>query len=250
MRFSSRAHSVTLGVTPAHEWSTITAGTRPLPAGNDRSPVIVPGCSTISGLVGSVLVKIGKLPVRPSASVTTPPDVAQPASTISASTTDGSLAGCTLHTARALDEGAQAGARARPIEVLHPAIGGGDEALGGHVAQRLTQARGDDVGRLRRRVAEVEDPEYHRLAADRGERGEIEPRLRRFQREVRGGRALELQREPVAAGLRGAGERVRERIAEADVDARRLVQPRQRAVDRGQRVGLGVIGARLEIRLV
>src|SRR5438132_7634754 len=139
MRFSSRAHSARLGVTPVHEWSTITAGTRSRPAGNDRSPSIVPGCSTISGLVGSVLVKIGKLPVRPSASVTTPPDVAQPASTTSASTTsasttsasttDGSLAGGTLHTARALDEGAQAGARARPIEVLHPAVGGGDETL-------------------------------------------------------------------------------------------------------------------------
>src|SRR5437660_12220927 len=171
MRFSSRAHSVRLGVTPVHEWSTITAGTRSRPAGNVRSPVIVPGGSTVSGLVGSVLVKIGKLPVRPSASVTTPPDVAQPASTTSASTTsasttDGSLAGGTLHTARALDEGAQAGARARPIEVLHPAVGGGDEALGGHVAQRLTQARGDDVGRFRRRVAEVEDAEDHRLAAD------------------------------------------------------------------------------------
>src|SRR2546430_2633476 len=128
MRFSSRAHSVTLGVTPVHEWSTITAGTRPLPAGNDRSAVIVPGCSTISGLVGSVFVKIGKLPVRPSA------DVAQPASTTSARTTDASLPVCALHIARALDEGAQAGARARPVEILHPAIGGGDEALGGHVA--------------------------------------------------------------------------------------------------------------------
>src|SRR5258708_78665 len=194
MPFSSRAHSVRLGVTPVHEWSTIMAGTRSLPAGNDKSPVIVPGCSTISGLVGSVLVKIGILPVRPSASVATPPDVAQPASTTSARTTDGSLAGRTLHTARALDEGAQAGACARPIEVLHPAIGGGDEALGGHVAQRLPQARGDDVGRFRSRLAEVEDAEHHRLAADRGERGEIEPRLRRLQREVRGGRTLELQR--------------------------------------------------------
>src|SRR5260370_27793433 len=131
MRFSSRAHSVTLGVTPAHEWSMITAGTRPLPAGNDRSPVIVPGCSTISGLVGSVLVKIGKLPVRPSASVTTPPDVAQPASTTSARTTDGNLAGCTLHTVRALDEGAQADARARPLQGLHPALRGPDRSLGG-----------------------------------------------------------------------------------------------------------------------
>src|SRR5207248_11663364 len=139
MRFSSRAHSVRLGVTPVHEWSTITAGTRSRPAGKDTSPVIVPGCSTISGLVGSVLVKIGKLPVRPSASVTTPPDVAQPASTTSASTTDGSLAGGTLHTARALDEGAQAGARARPIEVLHPAVGGRDEAVGGHGRPGVSQ---------------------------------------------------------------------------------------------------------------
>src|SRR6267142_1767753 len=138
MRFSARAHTVRLGVTPVHEWSTITAGTRSLPAGSDKSPVIVPGCSTISGLVGSVLVRIGKLPVRPSASVATPPDVAQPASTTSARTTDGNLAGCTSHTLRALDEGVQADARARPIEVLHSAIGGGDEALGGHVAQRLT----------------------------------------------------------------------------------------------------------------
>src|SRR2546430_4306210 len=129
MRFSSRAHSARLGVTPVHEWSTITAGTRSRPAGNDRSPSIVPGCSTISGLVGSVLVKIGKLPVRPSASVTTPPDVAQPASTTSASTTDGSLAGGTLHTARALDEGAQAGARARPIQGLHPPVRGGGQAV-------------------------------------------------------------------------------------------------------------------------
>src|ERR1700682_3138230 len=113
MRFSARAHSVTLGVTPAHECSTITPGTRPLaPAGSERSAVTVPGASTAPGTVGNVLVKIGKLPVRPSASVATPPDVAQPASTTSARTTDGSLAGFTLHTARALDEGAQAGARA------------------------------------------------------------------------------------------------------------------------------------------
>src|SRR5256885_16727238 len=136
MRFSSRAHSVRLGVTPVHEWSTITAGTRSRPAGNDRSPLIVPGCSTISGLVGSVLVKIGKLPVRPSASVTTPPDVAQPASPTSASTTDGSLPGGSLHTARALDQGAQAGAPPPPLAGIHPPVRGGAQGLGGRAAPR------------------------------------------------------------------------------------------------------------------
>src|SRR5256885_3688710 len=128
MRFNSRAHSARLGVTPVHEWSTITAGTRSRPAGNDRSPSIVPGCSTISGLVGSVLVKIGKLPVRPSASVTTPPDVAQPASTTTARTTDGNLAGRTSDTARAPRPGVQADARARPVEGTHSANRGGAAA--------------------------------------------------------------------------------------------------------------------------
>src|SRR3989442_4802988 len=79
MRFSACAHSVTLGVTPEHECSTITAGTRSLPPGTERSPVTVPGCSTAPVAVGNVRVRIGKLPVRPSARVATPPDVAQPA---------------------------------------------------------------------------------------------------------------------------------------------------------------------------
>src|SRR2546423_10838807 len=150
MRFNSRAHSARLGVTPVHEWSTITAGTRSRPAGNDRSPSIVPGSSTIPGLVGSVLVKIGKLPVRPSASVTTPPDVAQPASTTTASTTDRSLAGGTLHTARALDEGAQAGARARPSEGLRPAPGGGRAGRRGARAASAPPERGAARRRLPR----------------------------------------------------------------------------------------------------
>src|SRR3989442_7532995 len=79
MRFSACAHWVTLGVTREHECSTITAGTRSLPPGTERSPVTVPGCSTAPVAVGNVRVRIGKLPVRPSARVATPPDVAQPA---------------------------------------------------------------------------------------------------------------------------------------------------------------------------
>src|SRR5467141_1308602 len=79
MRFSARAHSVTLGVTPEHDWSTIPAGARALPPGSEMSPVTVPGCSTAPVAVGNVRVRIGKLPVRPSVRVATTPDVPQPA---------------------------------------------------------------------------------------------------------------------------------------------------------------------------
>src|SRR5256712_10110816 len=79
MRFGACAHSVTLGVTREHECTPSAAGTRALRRGTERSPVTVPGCSTAPVAVGNVRVRIGKLPVRPSARVATPPDVAQPA---------------------------------------------------------------------------------------------------------------------------------------------------------------------------
>ena len=43
---------------------------------------------------------------------------------------------------------------------------------------------------------------------------------------------------------------MRERVAEADVDAGRLREAGQRAVDRRQRVGFRLLGPRFEIRLV
>ena len=78
MPFSVRAQSPISGVTPAHEWSTITAGTRPLPAGKERSPVTEAGCSMAPGRVGYVSVRMGNVPVRPSARLAVPADVAQP----------------------------------------------------------------------------------------------------------------------------------------------------------------------------
>src|SRR5262249_23386208 len=177
MRFSACAQSVMLGVTPAHECNTMIAGVRPPPAGNERSPVTVPGCSTAPGRVGNVLVRMGNVPTRPSASVATPLDIAHPASNAESRPTPRRLRS-PLDSTRALDEGAQAKARARAIEIFHAAVGRCDEALGRNVTERRAQAGRDDVGRLGRRSAEVEDAENDRLRADRAERREVEARLR------------------------------------------------------------------------
>src|SRR5204863_153176 len=78
MPFSVRAQSPISGVTPAHEWSTITAGTRPLPAGKERSPVTEAGCSMAPGRVGDVSGRMGDVPVRPAARLAVRTDEAAP----------------------------------------------------------------------------------------------------------------------------------------------------------------------------
>src|SRR5262249_22246665 len=165
MRFSVCAQSVMLGVTPAHECNTMIAGMRLRPAGNERSPVTVPGCSTASGRVGKVLVRMGNVPTRPSASVATPPDIAHPASHAESRPAPRRLRS-PLDSTRALGEGAQAKARAGPVEIFHAAVGRRDEALGRNVTERRTQAGRDDVGRLGLRSAKVEDAEDDGLRTD------------------------------------------------------------------------------------
>ena len=112
--------------------------------------------------------------------------------------------------------------------------------------ERGAEAAGHRRGRLRGGVGEVEHAEHDRLGRQRGQRGEVEPRLRRLDRDLARGAPVQLGQERVAARLVLHGERV----AEAQVHAGELRDAGEGAVDGGHGVGAGAVRPRLHVRLV
>src|SRR5882672_1815139 len=132
-------------------------------------------------------------------------------------------------------------------QVLHAAIGRRDQALGRQHLERRADPRGHLLRRLDVAVVQVEHADQHCFRRQRLQDGEVETRLRGFDRDLLRRALLELLQERIAARRLALDERG---IAEAQVQRGRAGDPRERAVDRLDAIAARVLGAGLEPRLV
>ncbi len=112
--------------------------------------------------------------------------------------------------------------------------------------ERPPDPSGDDLGRLGFRRAQVEDAEHDHLVRNVAQDLRVEIRLRGLEREVRRRALVQLAqegiaREPLVDDVR---------VAEAGVEDRLALDPRERAVDRLERVLARGVGPCLQVRLV
>src|SRR5262245_10480888 len=142
---------------------------------------------------------------------------------------------------RTRDEGAQLAEGGLAREVLHAAVGRRDEALGGDVREPGADAPGDLRRVLHRGIPETDDAQDDRLRREVPEDAEVERRLGRLERDLRGGGAGQLRQEGVPAGPRGH----RRRVPEAEMDGGRPRNARERPVDRLDPVAGGPVRPRL-----
>ncbi len=80
-------------------------------------------------------------------------------------------------------------------EVLHAAVGGGEELVGRQVLQAGTDAVGDLLRRLDLGIVEVDHAQHHLLGREVLQHAEVELGLRRFDRDLLGNAVGELRQE-------------------------------------------------------